>query len=183
MKLHKSLSVLAIASGAALLLALTSCGSPGGTVTSTGGGANTASQEAPATTEAAPASTTPRLGDTFTYSDGMVVTVGVATPFTPSEYITIPEGTTAVSFEVTVVNGTDEPYQPIGFTASILSAGKQATPLYDSANGINTPTVEVPAGKSITWTIAFFVADVSDLSMPVSLDAFDFNRDKVTFTN
>jgi hypothetical protein len=142
---------------------------------------------AAATTPAAEATTEasePKLGDTYQWDDGLAVTISAPTPLTLSDGMDqiydLSTGT-PLAFDVTVVNGTEKDLDSIGFTSQMLSGSQQAEQIFDTAAGIDMPTVTVSAGNTLTYKIAFLVPDENDIQL--SWDALDFDHDQIQFTN
>lgn len=123
-----------------------------------------------------------KFGDTHTWEDGLAVTVSKPTEFTPDEYAVGAESEgTPQLFEVTVKNGTDKPVEAMGISIQASSGGAQNDPIFDSASGIEVPTVAIQPGKSLSWKMGFNVADPADLTLDVST-MHDFTAEKVYFT-
>lgn len=122
-----------------------------------------ASDEAPAD------SGQPTFGDTYTWNDGMAVTVGKPQPFTPSEWASIDdENGQHHVFDVTVVNGTSEAHDAFEVSLQASSGGEQSGTIFDTDNGIDIPTVSIQPGKSLNFKVAFTLKDPSDINMDVS---------------
>jgi hypothetical protein len=140
----------------------------------------TTTPAAEATTEASE----PKLGDTYQWDDGLAVTISAPTPLTLSDGMDqiydLSTGT-PLAFDVTVVNGTEKDLDSIGFTSQMLSGSQQAEQIFDTAAGIDMPTVTVSAGNTLTYKIAFLVPDENDIQL--SWDALDFDHDQIQFTN
>jgi hypothetical protein len=128
--------------------------------------------------EAAPA---PKFGQTFTFENGLAVTVGVPQPFTPSETAAAEEAPAYVSFPVTVVNGSNENYDPVLFNATLQSSNVEAAQVFDSEQGINGPpaTTLLP-GRESAFQVVFGVADPADLVLEVTPG---FEYESAIFTN
>ncbi|MGY1822748.1 hypothetical protein [Geodermatophilus sp. SYSU D00079] len=129
------------------------------------GGSSAESSSAPA---AAP---NPRFGETYTYENGLAVTVGPPQPYTPSDSAAVgePAPPAFVVFDVTVVNGTTGNYDPVSFSASLQSGVTEEEQVYDSANGIGgTPSTTLLPGRESVFRLAFGATDPADLVMEVS---------------
>ncbi|MDR0285239.1 MAG: hypothetical protein LBI33_10185, partial [Propionibacteriaceae bacterium] len=61
----------------------------------------------------------------------------------------------------------------------VLSGGRAGESIYDSDQNIGSSSVDVPAGQTITWDIAYSVADPTNLLMTVSAGLF---ADEIVFT-
>ena len=103
---------------------------------------------------ASPSSLTKRFGSTFTWDDGVAVTVGKGTPFTSGPYAA-PASTKGLLFTVTVTNGSKEPVNPMLINLQATSGQQQAEAIFDSEQGIDLPTADVLPGRSTTYKAAF----------------------------
>lgn len=137
------------------------------------------------TTESPSSPSTGPIGSTFTYTDGLSVTVTSLQRFTPSDTSAgVNPGQAAVIATVTIHNGTSANVDLalVQVTAYGGSAGNQATSVFDSANGIGSGfSGSVPVGRSATAKYAFALAP-ADLSNVVVQVTPDFNHDPASFT-
>ncbi|MCT2007864.1 hypothetical protein M3C74_07085 [Micrococcus lylae] len=126
-----------------------------------------ASEEAAA--EAPIASGQPTFGDTYTWHNGLAVTVGQPQPFTPSEWASIEnEDGQHHMFDVSVVNGTSEAHDAFEISLQASSGGEQSGMIFDTDNRIDVPTVSIQPGKTLNFKVAFTLKDPSDINMDVS---------------
>ena len=186
----KRLSALALIP--LLTLALTGCDSDTGTDTKPESEAATVEQSGDTTTVEVeeevveePANTNPTFGDTYTWDDGLAVTISEPEEATLSEYageMYDLEAGTPIAFTVTLTNGTDKDVEAMMINTKMTSGGKESEAIFDSVAGVDLPTATVLPGKSLEWKIGFVVADPADMILTVS-DVLDFNSDKVHFTN
>jgi len=108
------------------------------------------------------------LGETMAWSYGVEMTVSTPVPFTPSETASAEPGQSAVLFDLTLTNNSEEPLEPLSFS-QVTSGGVEATSIFDSANNIGlAPTATVLPGQSITWQEAYSVADPADITFQSS---------------
>ena len=186
----------ALSLAAALVLSLGACGLQGGAVTdSPTTGSNrpttateTANETATETATAEPAPETGltgtdpgilALGKTFTYSDGLQVTLSKPTAMTSSEYAS-PGSVQGLSFDVTIVNGTTAKFDPsLGYlTAQIGNA--EAEQIFDTENGYEGgPSTAVLPGREVAYKVAFEGTDTSSLVVEF---APDWERGSLVFT-
>ena len=127
----------------------------------------------------------PTFGDTYTWPDGLSITISQPEEFTPSEYmcdIYDLEAGTPIKFIVTATNGTDTDLEAFGIDTQMSSGGKQSEAIFDSEAGIDMPTVTILPGNSLEWNIGFIVADPSNMQLSVS-DVMNFDSEKIHFTN
>ena len=132
-----------------------------------------------------PANSNPTFGDTYTWPDGLSITISQPEEFTPSEYmgdIYDLEAGTPIKFIVTATNGTDTDLEAFGIDTQMSSGGKQSEAIFDSEAGIDMPTVTILPGNSLEWNIGFIVADPSNMQLSVS-DVMNFDSEKIHFTN
>ena len=118
------------------------------------------------------------FGDTFTYDDGVAVTVSAPEAYTPGEYSSGADQAASVVFTVTIENGTDANFEPMPYETA-TSGGVEASKVYDS-DIESSPTTVVPAGQTITYRIVFSVADADQIVFQMS-PSFDY--DDVVFTS
>lgn len=131
--------------------------------------------------EETPAATNPTFGETYTWDDGLAITISAVEPYEPSEHAAgLEEGQTPVRFTVTVTNGTTEDIEAMMFGITVSSAGKEASQVIDL--DWSTPTSTILPGNSLEWVETFGVADPANMQVTANY-AIDFNRDKVHFTN
>jgi len=181
----KRLLVMKIAVTAVVLATLAACGTAGGKATATAPtGVNRPTTTSATTTTAAPTTTTTaaptttteappvnsKLGEAFTYKNGLAVTVGQPSPYTPSHSQSgASPGDKYVVFTITVINKTATNYEPGSFRATVQSANVEGNSVFDSANGIGgSPTTLVLPGRESKFKLAFGVADPKDLVVQVT---------------
>lgn len=172
--LLKSLFLAAVALAVAV-----SCGQEEGTPTpDAGSGVN--NPAATSTTDTAPA--TAKFGEGFTFRNGVAVTVSQPAPFVPSASAAGYEaGGQAVIFTITVVNGSQENYDPTLFTTSLQSGNREASQIFDSAKNLGgTPSTVVLPGREAEFQVAYAVSDPTDLVMEVS-PGFEYRDAIFTF--
>lgn len=119
-----------------------------------------------------PGNGTAAFGRAYTWDDGLSVTIAAPQPYTPSQSAAgVVAGQTAVALQITVVNGTSAPFDPVLFTVSAQSGNTEASKIYDSAKNIGGgPSTKVLAGRETTYKVAFSVADPKDLIVEFSPD-------------
>ncbi len=137
----------------------------------------TTTEEETTTTTAPP---NPKFGQTFQWKDGLSVTIGAPTPFTPSESAASEAAPAYLSFEVKIVNGTTANFDPSAFNSSLQSSNVEAAEVFDSANGFEgSPSTTLLAGREAVFKIGYGVSDPADLVLEVHPD---FEHDSVIFT-
>lgn len=123
---------------------------------------------------------TGKIGGTYTWDDGVSVTVSQPKAFKPTESAAGNDDKSLKNFEkytVTIKNDSDEPVDPAMFTMTGNSGGKEAERIFDT--GISSlPSTKIQPGKSLSFDVAYAMADPKDASFDVSLD---FDREEATF--
>ena len=108
------------------------------------------------------------LGQTFAYENGLAVLVSDPQPYEPSSFVKEMEPAAAyLVFEVTVVNGTKEVYEPLAFYATAQSDNVEAKQIYDSAQLALPPNTPLLPGRESKFQIAFGVSNPEDLVLMV----------------
>ena len=168
--MHKTATAVVLAAG----LLLTSCSTESGEIGEAATGSN-AQAPASASAEQAPAPN-PKFGETFNYENGLSVTVSSPEPYTPSDSAALGSEPNNVKFNVKVVNGTQENFNLAGVYATVQSGNTEGTPVFDSANGIESapPTPLLP-GRESTWDLVFGVTDPADIVMQIQPGVFELD--------
>jgi hypothetical protein len=88
------------------------------------------------------------FGKSYTWDDGVRVTVGKPTEFEPSAFAVVEKSKRYLKFTVTVVNKSDKPID-LGLTyISVQSNNEQAHDVFDSGSGLRgPPTTKVLKGR------------------------------------
>lgn len=110
-------------------------------------------------------------GQGITYADGLAVTIAQPTGFAPTEYAAGTEGFSSfVTFTITVTNGTSDAWDPSMFNVEGTSGGAPMSEVYDSGNAVamgGAPSASILPGQSVTWPVAFGVANTADITLDV----------------
>ena len=108
------------------------------------------------------------FGETWEYTDGVAVTVSAPRPYEPSDTAFPVDAEAYVVFDVTIVNGSDEAYEPLVIT-TMQSGNTEAEQVFDSANGLGgPPSTTVLPGREVTFPVGFAVADPGDLVLEIT---------------
>ena len=107
-------------------------------------------------------------GDTAVWEDGMEVTISEPEGYEPSEYVELSGDGEPVVMEVTIKNGTDEPFQAHSMHTAASSDGQEAERIYDMENDIDLPSTDVRPGKEITYKIGYEVKDKGDVDLDLN---------------
>lgn len=131
--------------------------------------------ETPPTSSAPTDSPTPErqtlaFGKSYTWRDGVSVTVGRPTNFKPSAYAVVDKSKRYLKFTVTVVNKSNKPID-LGLTyISVESGNEEAREVFDSISGLRGPPVtKVSKGRESEFDAGFGVADPKDLLLEIAL--------------
>lgn len=127
------------------------------------------------------------FGDTMTWNDGVALTVSAPEPYTPSPFAVGATLANNVVFTMTITNDSTEDLQPVPLP-TLSSGGQDASQIFDigedlEGNGDDVgipPTAIVPPGGSVSWRVAWSVADPASLTMQA---APSFTYADATFTN
>jgi len=110
------------------------------------------------------------FGDSVDFGDGL--TLSVASPVVddhPDAYYLPPDaGSTAMLFEITIVNDSAESYDPSSFYSSVDSDGQYATQLIGPDVEVMGPSQTVEPGQSVTFYQAYSVVDPAHITMDAS---------------
>ena len=158
-----------------LAIGLTAC-STGGYVQS---GAVTAKAVEP--DQAKP--TTATFGQTWTWNDGLAVTISQPTPFDPDQYAAGATQAANVLFTVTVTNNSQESVKTTLSMVNVNSGGVAGSKIIDIENNLGgfAPQTPLLPGQQVSWNVAFSVTDPSNITMQFDLN--DFDHDAVVFTS
>lgn len=179
------LTVAALITAATAAVSLSGCTStPATPADSVSAGSNHPAESATPT----PAASTPAsdgtapFGTAYTWADGLSVTISKPTAYTPSSSAAgTVDGQSSVVLTVTVVNGTDQPFDLGMASISAQSGNTEASQIYDSAKGLeSSPMTKLLAGRESTYKVAFSVTDPKDLVVEF---APDFTHESVLFTS
>lgn len=122
-----------------------------------------------------------KFGDTAKF-DGLTIGVSEPAAFTPSEYAYVGENPTPnnVKMTVTITNTGSKAYDPVLTSTTVSSGSQESEAIIDTEANIGVPpTTKVLPGKSVSYDVAFNVADANDLQLDVT-GGFDYAT--VTFT-
>jgi hypothetical protein len=111
-----------------------------------------------------------RFGETYTWEDGIEVTISQPSTYRPSDSAAGTDGFKKfVLFTVTVKNGGKDRFDPGLFGINGLSGDTEASQVFDSAKDIGGgPNASLLPGRSVKFKAAFGVADASDIVLEVS---------------
>lgn len=109
------------------------------------------------------------FGEYWHYNDGVSVTVGKAFRLRPGAATNGVTGSgTVLVMPVSILNDTANTLDPVLTRVSASSGGLEASRVTDYRSDIGAPpNTPVLPGESITWAVAFEVADPSDFLVAV----------------
>lgn len=122
------------------------------------------------------------FGEAYTWEDGLSVTIEAPQAYTPSDYAAgTVAGQEAVTLQITIVNGSDAPFDPVLTMVSAQSGNTEASKIYDTAKDIGgSLSTKILTGRESTYKVAFSVADPSDLVVEFTPD---FTHESVLFAS
>jgi hypothetical protein len=94
------------------------------------------------------------FGQTFTYADGLAVTVDRPTAYDPSSYAAGNTNPHAFGVTVRVTNNTGRAFDPTLLSVAMSTAGAPASQVFDSEMGL-PPQNQLQPGRSLTYDVAF----------------------------
>jgi hypothetical protein len=169
--------MIIIAAGAALVLA--GCGTPAVNT----GSISPASGGAPTSAAAADAKKPPTWGERYTWPSKVAIEVGKPAACKPGQYAQPPKIERAVTIAVTIVNGSDKPFNAtLMSVANATFAGAKAEAVFDSNGKCKNSTMDaatVLPGKSLKLDLSFSVGkDPGELQVEFQGDIME---DKAVF--
>jgi hypothetical protein len=110
------------------------------------------------------------FGKSYTWDDGVRVTVGKPKEFQPSGFAAVEKDKRYVKFTVTVANKSNKRLD-LGLTyISVRSDNEEADQIFDSGTGLTgPPDVKVLKRREAKFDVGFAVTDPKDLVMEVAL--------------
>ena len=122
------------------------------------------------TDSATPERETLAFGKSYTWHDGVSVTVGRPTNFKPSAYAVVEKSKRYLKFTVTVVNKSNQPID-LGLTyIRVQSGNEEAREVFDSMSGLRgPPDTKVLKGRQSEFDAGFGVANPNDLRLEIAL--------------
>ncbi|WP_129666372.1 hypothetical protein [Phytoactinopolyspora endophytica] len=104
----------------------------------------------------------------FAWDDGVTVNVDSLRAFEASEYSAGGEDfDLAVAFTVTIINNSDEPYDPSEFYSTMQSGTSEGSSIYDEGME-GAPSTSVLPDREVSFELAYGVEDPTDLVLEVT---------------
>jgi hypothetical protein len=147
------------------------------------GNVSPASGGAPSSAAAADAKKPPTWGERYTWPNGVAIEVSKPTACKPGQYAQPQNIERAVTLQVTVVNGSDKPFDSVLLSAAQAQfAGAHADAVFDSngkCQNSSMQTATVLPGKTLKLNMSFSVGkDPGELQIELQPD---FAGDKAVF--
>ena len=122
------------------------------------------------------------FGKSYTWDDGVTVTVGKPQKFKPSAYTVVDKTKRYLRFSVAVVNKSSKPIDLGLAYISVQSGNKQASEVFDSGTSLRgPPDTKVLKGRTSQFEVGFAVTDPKDVVMEVALHE-DVERPTVLYS-
>lgn len=168
--MKKSLS-LAIA--ALLAVSVSGCAGGGGESAGTASSAPSSQSGDPQTAAASTAAPKtpvgdPKLGETYTWEDGLKVTVSQPKQYKPSASAENRVTAKARVFTITVNNGTEKGLIPGGIQISVTSGGSEASQVLDKGLWLESSKKKIEPGETFTYKMAYEIKNPKDIKMSFS---------------
>ncbi|MCV9996533.1 hypothetical protein OIU93_19905 [Paeniglutamicibacter sp. ZC-3] len=123
----------------------------------------------------------PQFGESYTWEDGITIKIGQPKAYKPSQSAAVSGDGDPIAFNVTIVNGTGERFDPAMFNATMQSSNVEADQIFDSAKKLEgTPSTTILPKRESSFQLGFTVADKKDLVLEVTPS---FEHESVVFTN
>ncbi len=121
------------------------------------------------------------FGQAYTWEDGLSVTIDKPKAYKPSESAYVDGEGKPMSLKVTLVNGSDEAFDPTLATVSAQSGNEEASEIFDTAKNLEgAPSTKLLPGREASYTVAFSFADPDDIVVEFSPD---FTHSSALYTN
>lgn len=117
-------------------------------------------QSGSSVTSSTAGSLTKPFGSTFTWDDGLAITVSPPQPFTPKGDVSYQdkESKGFVVMEVTFRNGTAGAKEPMLLVLRATTGTREAKRVFDMGNGVEMdPSAKVLPGREVKWRVVYGV--------------------------
>ena len=109
------------------------------------------------------------FGETFTYEDGVSITVDPPEIFSPSEFAAHDEAPSYVRFTITLVNDSTDSFDASFALTNAQSGQSEAAGIYDFDQGLEGPPhTSLLPGRTVSWDVGFGVEDPEDVVLEIS---------------
>ena len=127
----------------------------------------------PETTEpSTPETTTLKFGQSFTWEDGLSVTVSAPKTYHPTDSASGDEDFKyAIKFTIVVVNKTGKSFDASMANINVQSNDQDGSSIFDFGNGVDgAPQTKLLNGRQAKYSVAFAVANPKDIVLELSPD-------------
>lgn len=108
------------------------------------------------------------FGESFAYEDGLQITISTPSPMTSGQWA-VPASTEGSAFTVTLLNGSDAPFDPMMISLTAQSGNTEAEQIFDSENGYSgAPTTTLLPGREARFKVAFATSNPDDIVLEMS---------------
>jgi hypothetical protein len=146
----------------------------------TGGTRDGGRQTGPDNSEPGPFVGMVKFGGSYRFLDGMTVTVSAGKPYQPTESAFGAPAKQYLQYDVTIVNGTRQTFDPGRFSYGMTETGKRVGQISDPDRQIDRiPNGSVPPGHQIVLKIALGVTGTKNLALDLRIG----EHPPVVFTN
>ncbi|BAK36877.1 hypothetical protein MLP_38630 [Microlunatus phosphovorus NM-1] len=122
------------------------------------------------------------FGKSYTWDDGLTITIGKPSKFKPSDYAEVDGAKAYRRFTITVVNKTSGPIDLAVTYITMQSNNKEAEQVFDSEKGLEgSPSTKLLKGRESEWDIGFGVANPDDMVMEIAIND-NFERPSIIYT-
>ena len=134
--------------------------------------------------EPAPDDTTLAFGQSYTWDDGVTLTVSKGKKFKPGKYSAGGEkAEDYLKYSITVVNKSTKPLDLALTYITVQSDNKEAEQVFDSSNDLEgSPSTKLLKGRESEWDVGFGVANSRDVVMEIAIQD-DFERPSLIYTS
>jgi len=162
-----------------LIFALGACGESGSVSEESPKGSN--AQNGDSKTAKEKPEPMPKFGQTFTWDNGLSVTISKPKPYQPTELASFDKAPAYLAWDVTLVNKTGKTYDPSMFSTTAQSGDVEAGGIYDEPKLRPTPSTPLLDGRQARFQMGYSVQNPRDVVMQV--DSGDFELKPVIYTN
>lgn len=124
-----------------------------------------------------------KFGASYTWDDGVSLTVSKPAKFKPGEYSRVKGAKGYLKYTVTVVNKSTKPLDLAITYITVQSGNREAEQVFDTENGLEgSPSTKLLKGRESQFDVGFGVANPNDVVMEVALQD-NFERPSLIYSN
>ncbi len=122
------------------------------------------------------------FGKSYTWDDGLTITIGKPSKFKPSDYAEVDGAKAYRRFTITGVKKNPRPNELAGTHITKQSKNKETGQKIDSEKGLEgSPSTKLLKGRESEWDIGFGVANPDDMVMEIAIND-NFERPSIIYT-